>query len=98
MNNIINCSILIAGGSTMVGSAILNLLNINLQERNLTNNKIFAPTRNELDYRDTKSVFNWFKINKPSIVIIAAAKVGGIIANNSNPTDFLIDNLIYNKS
>ena len=93
MNNIINCSILIAGGSGMVGSAILNLLNINLQERNLTNNKIFAPTRNELDYRDTKSVFNWFKINKPSIVIIAAAKVGGIIANNSNPTDFLIDNL-----
>ena len=93
MNKIINCSILIAGSSGMVGSAILNLLNNNLQKRNLTNNKIFAPTRNELDYRDTKSVFNWFKINKPSIVIIAAAKVGGIIANNSNPTAFLIDNL-----
>ena len=93
MNKIINCSILIAGGKGMVGSAILNLLNKNLQNRDLINNKIFAPSRNELDFRDTKSVFTWFKTNKPNIVIIAAAKVGGIIANNSNPTAFLIDNL-----
>ena len=93
MNNLLNNSILIAGANGMVGSAILNLLNNNLQKRNLTNNRIFTPNRHELDYRDAKSVFEWFKINQPSIVIIAAAKVGGIIANNSNPTAFLIDNL-----
>ena len=93
MNNLLNNSILIAGANGMVGSAILNLLNNNLKKRNLTNNRIFTPNRHELDYRDAKSVFEWFKINQPSIVIIAAAKVGGIIANNSNPTAFLIDNL-----
>ena len=39
------------------------------------------------------AVNNWFKLNKPNVVIIAAAKVGGIWANNSYPTEFLLDNL-----
>ena len=52
-----------------------------------------TPTRDELDLFDTISVQNWFNINKPSVVVIAAAKVGGIYANQTYPTDFLLDNL-----
>jgi len=85
-------SILIAGASGMVGTALINVLN------NKFNNykkrpKLFIPYKNELNYLDTASVFSWFKKNKPKIVIIAAAKVGGIIANSSYPTAFLLDNL-----
>ena len=42
---------------------------------------------------DTKAVREWFEINKPTVVIIAAAKVGGILANSKYPTQFLLDNL-----
>ena len=93
MNNIFNHSILVAGASGMVGSAIIKLLKKKIPNDSFKNTQIFAPSRNELNYLDTNSVFNWFEINKPNIVIIAAAKVGGIIANNSSPSSFLIENL-----
>ena len=38
-------------------------------------------------------ILNWFKLNNPTIVIIAAAKVGGIIANSTKPYDFIFENL-----
>ncbi len=79
--------IFIAGGSGMVGSAIIRKLN-NLGFKNL----IF-PNSSELDLKNSDLVFNWFKKNKPDIVIFAAAKVGGIFANNNYPVDFLLDNL-----
>ena len=79
--------IFIAGGSGMVGSAIIRKLN-NLGFKNL----IF-PKSSELDLKDSNLVFNWFKEKKPDIVILAAAKVGGIFANNIYPVDFLLDNL-----
>ena len=79
--------IFIAGSQGMVGSAI---------KRNLIFNNyhnLLCPTRIELDLTNNKNVEDWFTTNKPEIVIIAAAKVGGIFANNSYPSDFLLDNL-----
>ena len=79
--------IFIAGGSGMVGSAIIRKLN-NLGFKNL----IF-PNSSELDLKNLELVSHWFKENKPNIVICAAAKVGGIFANNTYPVNFLLDNL-----
>ncbi len=79
--------IFIAGGSGMAGSAIIRRLN-NLGYKNL----IF-PDSSKLDLKDSDLVFKWFKKNKPDIVIFAAAKVGGILANKTYPVDFLLDNL-----
>ncbi len=80
--------IFIAGGSTgMVGNAIKNKLQ-NYGYKNLK-----FPSRKELDLTNSNLVFSWFKDNKPDIVILAAAKVGGIYANNSYPVNFLLDNL-----
>ncbi|ABM72576.1 Putative fucose synthetase [Prochlorococcus marinus str. MIT 9515] len=79
--------IFIAGGSGMVGSAIIRKLN------NLGFKHLIFPNSSELDLKDSNLVFNWFKKNKPDIVIFAAAKVGGIFANNTYPVDFLLDNL-----
>jgi len=85
-------SILIAGAYGMVGNAILNLLKKKLNNIN-SSTKIFAPSKIELNYLDSVSVCNWFKVNKPDIVIVSAAKVGGIIANSRYPSSFLLDNL-----
>ena len=79
--------IFIAGGSGMVGSAIIRKLN-NLGFKNL-----ISPNSLKLNLKDSNLVSNWFKKNKPDIVIFAAAKVGGIFANNAYPVDFLLDNL-----
>ncbi len=79
--------IFIAGSSGMVGGAIKRKLN-NLGFKNL-----IYPSRSELDLKNTDLVFRWFKHNNPEIVILAAAKVGGIFANDSYPVDFLLDNL-----
>ena len=79
--------IFIAGSGGMVGSAI---------KRNLTlynYENLLCPKREQLDLTNSDKVSNWFKNNKPEIVIIAAAKVGGIFANDSYPTNFLLNNL-----
>ena len=85
-------SIFIAGAYGMVGNSILKLLKKKFSNIN-SSPKIFAPSKVELNYLDYVSVSNWFKVNKPDIVIIAAAKVGGIIANSRYPSSFLLDNL-----
>ena len=79
--------IFIAGHKGMVGSAIRKRL---MQKG--YKNLLFAD-RKELDLRNDIDVKKWFKINKPSVVIIAAAKVGGIFANSEYPAEFLLDNL-----
>ena len=79
--------IFIAGARGMVGSAIIRKLN----EYGYTN--LISPSRKELDLTDAEKVSEWFKKNKPDIVILAAAKVGGIYANNTYPVDFLLENL-----
>ena len=82
-----NDSIFIAGHKGMVGSAIKRSL-----EQNNYNNLLLS-SRDDLDLTDNQAVKNWFKRNKPDIVILAAAKVGGIYANSTYPTDFLLENL-----
>ena len=55
--------------------------------------EILTPSRNELNLLNFEEVKNWFEENCPDVVILAAAKVGGIFANKNNPADFIIHNL-----
>ena len=82
-----NSKIFIAGHNGMLGSSIFRLL----KEKKYK--KIITINRNKLDLRDQNSVKNFFKIKKPDVVIIAAAKVGGIKANMNYPASFINDNL-----
>ena len=79
--------IFIAGSRGMVGSAIKRKLSENGYQN------LECPSRKELDLTNTKLVNEWFGEKKPDIVILAAAKVGGIYANNEYPVDFLLENL-----
>ena len=94
MSSSLNMSnrILIAGSKGMVGNAIYNKFQGKIKEFN-KQNVLFAPTREELDFSMYSQVENWFKLNKPNIVIIAAAKVGGIYANKKYPFQFILENL-----
>lgn len=79
--------ILVAGRRGLVGSAIW---------RHLTSQRftgLLGPTSKDLDFRDRAAVFDWFSANRPHIVILAAARVGGIKANATRPTEFISDNL-----
>ena len=79
--------IYIAGHNGMVGQAIKRLF---LQRG--YKNLVYETSKN-LDLRDSVAVDNWFKNKNPDIVIIAAAKVGGILANSKYPAEFLFDNI-----
>jgi GDP-L-fucose synthase len=79
--------IFIAGHRGMVGGAVLRRL-----EREGFNN-LRTRDRSDLDLADEKAVRKFFAQEKPAIVILAAAKVGGIKANNDYPVEFLLDNL-----
>ena len=85
MNN--TSKIYIAGHKGLVGGAILRLL----QKEGYTN--LVYKTRNELDLTDQASVTAFFKQEKPDYVFLAAAKVGGIHANNTYPADFIVNNI-----
>ena len=82
-----NYKIFLAGNSGMVGSAIKRAL-IKKGYKNL-----LCPRRKDLNLLNFLEVSNWFKENKPDIVILAAAKVGGIYANSTFPADFILENL-----
>jgi GDP-L-fucose synthase len=71
----------------MVGSAIFR----HLVAKGFTN--VFGRTSSELDLRDRSAVFAFFEATKPKYVVLAAAKVGGILANDTYPADFLSENL-----
>ena len=79
--------IFIAGHRGMAGSAICRALSSSGYNNQL------KTTRQELDLTESVAVERWFKDQQPDIVVLAAAKVGGILANNNYPADFLIDNL-----
>ena len=83
--------IFIAGATGMVGSAIKREF-IN-SGYGMHPNKILAPPRSELDLLNLYEVEEWFEFNTPNVVIIAAAKVGGILANQTYPKDFILENL-----
>ncbi|MCB1180811.1 MAG: GDP-L-fucose synthase [Chlamydiia bacterium] len=81
-------TILIAGGHGMVGSAIVRTLKANGYHN------LLVPSRKELDLTDQRAVRLYYENQHPDVVVIAAAKVGGIYANMTYPADFLYDNLI----
>ena len=83
----LNKKIYIAGHRGMVGSAVWRLLKTRGAE------KLIGLTSRDLDLRDQHAVEDFFHKEKPQIVIDAAAKVGGIIANESLPYEFLMENL-----
>lgn len=82
-----NAKIFVAGHRGMVGSAILRKL-----EKEGYNNLITRSSK-ELDLRNQQAVADFFAAEKPDYVFLAAAKVGGIVANNTYRADFLYENL-----
>lgn len=82
--------VFIAGANGMVGSAILRRAPKAIE--------ILAPSRSSLDLKNQYAVSAYFKTHKPNVVIVAAAKVGGIDANRTHQKDFLIENLAIQNS
>lgn len=82
-----NSKIYIAGHRGLVGSAIVK----NLESKGYTN--LVYKTHKELDLTNQKAVEDFFESEKPQYVILAAAKVGGIVANNTYRADFIYENL-----
>lgn len=87
-----SAKIYIAGHKGMVGSAIMR----KLIAEGFTN--IVTKTSNELDLRDQRAVNDFFDREKPEYVFLAAAKVGGIVANNTYRAEFLYDNLMIQSN
>ncbi len=83
-----NAKIYVAGHRGMVGSAIVK----KLKERGYTN--IVVRTHKELDLTNQKEVWDFFEQEKPEYVFLAAAKVGGILANNTYKADFIYQNIM----
>jgi GDP-L-fucose synthase len=79
-------TVFVAGHRGMVGSALVRRL---AQE----DVELLTAGRGELDLRDQAAVFAWFAAKAPQVVFLAAAKVGGIVANNTLRAEFLYDNL-----
>jgi GDP-L-fucose synthase len=88
----LNQKIYVAGHRGMVGSAIVR----NLQAQGYTN--IVVRTHAELDLTNQAQVAGFFEAEKPDQVYLAAAKVGGIHANNTYPADFIYDNLMMQNN
>lgn len=87
-----NSKIYIAGHNGMVGSAILR----NLHAKGYDN--FVLKNSKELDLRDSHAVQHFFEAEKPEYVFLAAAKVGGIVANNTYRADFLYENLMIQNN
>lgn len=87
-----NLKIYIAGHKGMVGSSCWRTLS-NKGFKNL-----LGKSSKELDLKDYESVLSFLKLEKPDIIIDAAAKVGGILANDSYPYDFLIENMLIQNN
>jgi GDP-L-fucose synthase len=91
MSNVIfrleNKRVWVAGHRGMVGSALVR----RLEHENC---EIITSDRSRVDLRDQSQVKTWITETKPQVVFLAAAKVGGILANDTYPADFLYDNLM----
>lgn len=79
--------IYVAGHRGMAGSAICRAL------KHAGYNHLLTASRSELDLLESSAVEAWFVKHQPTVVVLAAAKVGGIQANSSYPADFLLENL-----
>ena len=87
-----NSKILVAGAKGMVGSAIVR----KLKEKGYNN--IVAGTRDWVDFTNSRETKGFFSGVKPDYVFVAAAKVGGIMANNNYKADFLYENLMIQNN
>uniref|UniRef100_UPI0025D3A2A5 NAD-dependent epimerase/dehydratase family protein n=1 Tax=Algoriphagus sp. TaxID=1872435 RepID=UPI0025D3A2A5 len=87
-----NIRIYIAGHRGMVGSAIWRAL----EAKGFTN--LLGRTSKELDLRNQKEVSEFFENENPNVVIDAAARVGGILANNTYPYQFLMENMLIQNN
>lgn len=87
-----NAKIYVAGHRGLVGSAIMRCLQNNGYQN------IIVRTHKELDLRNQAQVNQFFEAEKPEYVFLAAAKVGGILANNTYPADFSYDNLMISAN
>lgn len=81
----------VAGHTGMVGSALCRALEARGTE-------VLKVGRQELDLRDQARVYDWLEATKPDAIIFSAAKVGGILANDSYPADFIHDNLVIQSN
>jgi GDP-L-fucose synthase len=88
----LNSKIYVAGHRGMVGSAIVK----NLQEKGFLN--IVTRTSTELNLINQQQVTNFFESEKPEYVFLAAAKVGGIVANNTYRADFIYENMMIQSN
>jgi GDP-L-fucose synthase len=82
--------IYVAGHRGMVGAALVR----NLLAKGLASENLITRSRQELDLTNQRAVQKFFELERPDQVYLAAAKVGGIHANNTFPADFIYDNLI----
>ena len=80
-------TVFVAGHGGMVGGALVRRLAREGVE-------LLTVKRSEVDLRDQAAVFNWFAKRRPQVVFLAAAKVGGIVANNTLRAEFIYDNLV----
>src|ERR1700720_4641595 len=80
-------AVFVAGHGGMVGGALVR----RLARENV---ELLTIGRREVDLRDQAAVFKWFAEKRPQVVFLAAAKVGGIVANNTLRAEFIYDNLI----
>ncbi|RMH22976.1 MAG: GDP-L-fucose synthase [Acidobacteria bacterium] len=87
-----NARIFVAGRHGLVGSAIVSLL-----ERE-GYGELLTPSRAQLDLRDQAAVDRWFARYRPQYVFLAAGTVGGILANQQRPAEFIYDNLMIHAT
>lgn len=80
-------NLFIAGHRGMVGSALVR------KYSTVPDYNILTAPRSSLDLLDSSAVDAWFEVNRPDIVVVAAARVGGIVANRDNSYGFLVENL-----
>ena len=94
MNKLINCEdkIFVAGHNGMVGKAICR----SLKKKGYQN--LITCDRNNLDLSNSLAVDEFMNEHKPRVVVLAAAKVGGILANNSYPGEFILNNLMIQNN
>jgi GDP-L-fucose synthase len=87
-----DCKIYIAGHNGMVGSSCWRVL------EQLGYHNLIGRSSKELDLRSQSEVYNFIKRERPTVIIDAAAKVGGILANSTYPYEFLMDNLLIQNN
>lgn len=84
----------VAGARGMAGSSVMRALRRKGYGDTELGGELLTPSRKELNLLESQAVTAWLQANKPDVVVLAAATVGGIEANRSRPADFLMENLL----